>query len=462
MMRIKQRGFEVYDPDEVALMTEDPPPQPPGRKLEDIPLFMREEMPLNFPDNRHLPLPEDAVEEIFEGTAVEVATRFKEKGNDFYRSRQWWHAREAYIEGIEFWPEDDKLMEALWLNVAAANLELKYWPGVLGGAAQAITLNLKSSKAYFRAARALIHYERYDEAVDCCKRVLAYDPTNEAVLSLLEDPKLGGNVARQHKVTIARKALEQAYEKNHLVILLNNTAKHHPDNLPYLNPAISKDPTKATLLCNMTFKYPERNAMDIFLGVQLEAVIGKLLKMCLPGRAAAPSSWLDDVYFDPSNKSPRHGELVKRQAEQMKLQRDKHPLWDPAFQYEPTAVSIYVETYKRQVIKVALGSNLGQVFQQASHSLPGEPDGICLEEGSIFFNVFRAGSKPEKLWLEGKGRKGFALAYPKYKNTDERAMLTSGQLRTWMIYSSPDHLEEFSVAARAEMLKGSNVKYDRA
>lgn len=70
MLRYKQRGDEVYDAEKVALMMEDPPPQPPGRKLEDIPLFMRKKMPLNFPDNRHLPLPKDAVPEVFKGTAV--------------------------------------------------------------------------------------------------------------------------------------------------------------------------------------------------------------------------------------------------------------------------------------------------------------------------------------------------------------------------------------------------------
>lgn len=187
---------------------------------------------------------------------------------------------------------------------------------------------------------------------------------------------------------------------------------HDPDNFPYLNPAISKDPNKATLFCNMTFKYPERNAMDIYLGVQPDVAIGKLLRQFLPGRAAPPHTWHKGVFFNPDTKTPRHGELVKRQVEAMKLNQPTHPIWDPAFQYDPTTVNIYAETYKRRVIKIPRDFDLSRVFRLAARGSSGELDGICLEEGSIFFNVFRAGSKPEKLWLEGKGRKGFALAYP--------------------------------------------------
>ncbi|CCO26871.1 Hsp70/Hsp90 co-chaperone CNS1 AltName: Full=Cyclophilin seven suppressor 1 [Rhizoctonia solani AG-1 IB] len=170
MIRIKQRGMEHYDPERVALMTEGPPPQPEGRKLEEIPTFMQpwKRFPLNFPDNSHLPI--FGEKELFRGTSNTIALEFKNKGNNFFRRRKWWDAREAYIEAFEFGPDDPELVEVLWLNMAAANIELKYWPGVLGPAAKAITLNLKSIKGYFRAARALVHYERYEEAIDCCKR----------------------------------------------------------------------------------------------------------------------------------------------------------------------------------------------------------------------------------------------------------------------------------------------------
>ncbi|EUC66826.1 hypothetical protein RSOL_509590 [Rhizoctonia solani AG-3 Rhs1AP] len=91
-----------------------------------------------------------------------------------------------------------------------------------------------------------------------------------------------------------------------------------------------------------------------------------------------------------------------------------------------------------------------------------EGDKVCLEGGSIVFNVFRSGCKAEKLWLEGKGRKGFALAHPRYTKTGARDMLCSGHLRTWAHLPTRDNLEEISIVARSEIIKNAPVVYDRA
>ncbi|KAL5641295.1 hypothetical protein ACGC1H_001695 [Rhizoctonia solani] len=460
VIRIKRRGFEVYDPERAALMMQDPPPQPEGRKIEDIPLFMRKQLPANFPDNSHLPV--FGEKEVFKGTPNEVALEFKNKGNAFFRARKWWDAREAYIDAWECCPSDPKLEEVLWLNMAAANLELNYWPGVLCPAAEAITLNLKSTKAYYRAARALIHYERYEEALDCCKRVLAFDPHNEAILELMDDPNLGGNVSNQTKAYVARQALEKVYKENGFIILRTQSLELDPNNFPYIRPAIPKMGHDSKLYFTVNFKYPERNALDVFVGVGPGACIKKLLLPALPGSDHAPTTWHSDVYFDPLDITSEHARLVRLQAEKSRLDYagGKHPLWDPAYQYLPHNLSIYLETYKRQVVKVECSRTIGQALRMVAEQA--NDDKVCLEGGSIVFNVFRPGCKAEKLWLEGKGRKGFALAHPKYKQTDKKAMLVSGQLRAWILVSPRDNLEEMSVAARSEIIKHAQVVCDRA
>ncbi|CAE6462009.1 unnamed protein product [Rhizoctonia solani] len=610
VIRIKRRGFEVYDPERAALMMQDPPPQPEGRKIEDIPLFMRKQLPANFPDNSHLPV--FGEKEVFKGTPNEVALEFKNKGNAFFRARKWWDAREAYIDAWECCPSDPKLEEVLWLNMAAANLELNYWPGVLCPAAEAITLNLKSTKAYYRAARALIHYERYEEALDCCKRVLAFDPHNEAILELMDDPNLGGNVSNQTKAYVARQALEK---ENGFIILRTQSLELDPNNFPYIRPAIPKMGHDSKLYFTVNFKYPERNALDVFVGVGPGACIEKLLLPALPGSDHAPTTWHSDVYFDPLDITSEHARLVRLQAEKSRLDYagGKHPLWDPAYQHLPHNLSIYLETYKRQVVKVECSRTIGQALRMVAEqangdksleldpnnfpyirpaipkmghdsklyftvnfkypernaldvfvgvgpgacikklllpALPGSDhapttwhsdvyfdplditseharlvrlqaeksrldyaggkhplwdpayqhlphnlsiyletykrqvvkvecsrtigqalrmvaeqandDKVCLEGGSIVFNVFRPGCKAEKLWLEGKGRKGFALAHPTYKKTDAWDMLNSGYLRTWVHLPSCDNLEEISIAARSEIIKNAQVVSDRA
>jgi tetratricopeptide (TPR) repeat protein len=54
---------------------------------------------------------------------------------------------------------------------------------VLRDCSQAIGINPKSAKAYYRSAMALIAVERFEEALDCCDRCLAFDPHNAGVTS---------------------------------------------------------------------------------------------------------------------------------------------------------------------------------------------------------------------------------------------------------------------------------------
>ncbi|KAG8692499.1 hypothetical protein FRC08_009735 [Ceratobasidium sp. 394] len=461
MLRIKQKAPEIYTPSSALSMTEDPPPQPPGRKLEDIPLFMRKPMPMDFPDNSHLPKYEDAVHEIFHGTQAQIALEFKEKGNKYFKARRWWHAREAYIEGIEFWPDDPKLMEALWLNVAAANIELEHWPGVLHGAAEALTLNLRSTKGYYRAARALIHYERYEEAIDCCQRALAFEPENEAIKSLLEDPKLGGRSSTAEKVAEIRMALEKAYQHYGLVIIQPKPVDPSLDIFPYFSPALPNDPIKAPLFCNVTLKYIERHAMDVLVGVKSNEPVGPLLARCLPGNPR-PTGWDNNISFDPTLKGKKQAKKLKQQlADKDENKESIHPTWDPNDDYVPPKISLYVETYKHQAVEISAEGTLAEIFRKVLESTPDGHGGVCLEQGTIFINVFRRESKVEKLWKEGKGRKGFALTQPQYRKNSKEELLAAGQLRTFIIGAPRDRLVDLSLAARGEILKGTEVRLGR-
>jgi len=47
-------------------------------------------------------------------------------------------------------------------------------------------MNAKSSKAYYRSVLALLALDRVDEAIDCCRRCLAFDPSNTGIKSVHE------------------------------------------------------------------------------------------------------------------------------------------------------------------------------------------------------------------------------------------------------------------------------------
>lgn len=57
---------------------------------------------------------------------------------------------------------------------------------VLRDCSKAISLNEKSAKAYYRSALALLALDRVDEAVDCCNRCLAFDPSNPGIKTVHE------------------------------------------------------------------------------------------------------------------------------------------------------------------------------------------------------------------------------------------------------------------------------------
>jgi hypothetical protein len=57
--------------------------------------------------------------------AKEVAQNFKEQGNEYFRGRRYREALGFYTQGVDVKPDDAQLKEALLLNRAACNLELR-------------------------------------------------------------------------------------------------------------------------------------------------------------------------------------------------------------------------------------------------------------------------------------------------------------------------------------------------
>jgi tetratricopeptide (TPR) repeat protein len=55
----------------------------------------------------------------------EVAQNFKEQGNEYFKGKRYREALGFYTQGVEAKPDDGRLREALLLNRAACNLELR-------------------------------------------------------------------------------------------------------------------------------------------------------------------------------------------------------------------------------------------------------------------------------------------------------------------------------------------------
>jgi tetratricopeptide (TPR) repeat protein len=62
--------------------------------------------------------------------------------------------------------------------------EKENYGSVLRDCSKALSINPKSSKAFYRSSLALLALERVDEALDCCNRCLEFDKDNRSVLGV--------------------------------------------------------------------------------------------------------------------------------------------------------------------------------------------------------------------------------------------------------------------------------------
>ncbi|RCI09731.1 hypothetical protein L249_4117 [Ophiocordyceps polyrhachis-furcata BCC 54312] len=135
----------------------------------------------------------------YEGTPLENAADFKERGNECFRVRGYVDAREFYAKGVAVLTttttaadkrhdddddDDDNdeekatMLEALYVNRAACNLELENYRSCYLDCAAALRLNPHNVKAYYRAARALLAVDRVRDAAEACAAGLVLDPDN--------------------------------------------------------------------------------------------------------------------------------------------------------------------------------------------------------------------------------------------------------------------------------------------
>ncbi|KAI0132283.1 hypothetical protein BJ170DRAFT_239792 [Xylariales sp. AK1849] len=172
----------------------------------------------------------------YEGTPLEVASGFKEQGNECFREKRWNDAKEFYGKGVlvivveerkraglpvfkskakeeevklpsekeddgkvAFPPEEEEkaspeevekqriVLESLYVNRAACHLELRNYRSCWLDGAAALQLNPKNVKACYRSAKALLAVGRIEEADDACAQGLAIDDGNAALRAVARD-----------------------------------------------------------------------------------------------------------------------------------------------------------------------------------------------------------------------------------------------------------------------------------
>ncbi|RFU77272.1 hypothetical protein TARUN_4948 [Trichoderma arundinaceum] len=179
----------------------------------------------------------------YEGTPLENAADFKERGNECFKVRGYRDAEEFYGKGIailfveerkrargeitkdpetgvpdseEEIQKQKEMLEAMYVNRAACHLEMQNYRSCWTDCAAAIRLNPRNVKAYYRSGKALLAVDRIEEADDVCARGLALEPENKALRSVAD-----GIIKRAKTLDeLKRKAAEREAKKQRRALLL--------------------------------------------------------------------------------------------------------------------------------------------------------------------------------------------------------------------------------------------------
>ncbi|KAG9317184.1 40S ribosomal protein S7 [Chiua virens] len=301
-------------------------------------------------------------------SSQENAQNFKEQGNDYFKGKRYREAIGFYTQGVDAKPTDPALLEALYCNRAACNLELNNYGLVLKDCSHALSLNTKSSKALYRSATALLTLDRLEEALDCCIRCLAFDPNNPAVQSLrsrVESAKTAQDRQRQEKEVRLRREKEEknllqiAFKERHLY--QTNSLQGTADN-PYSPHFDSDDPTRTTLIFPVFFLYPQYATSDVI------------------------TDFVEDTTF--------HAHIS-----QMFPPKARTPTWDERQEYTASNLVVYAMTRRKRLLKVGKKMTLQDVCKAAKEK-QGEPaDGLEIKDGYLTFAVLPRGSE-EQTWVD--------------------------------------------------------------
>lgn len=326
---------------------------------------------------------------------TEVASNFKSQGNEYFKGKRYREASGFYTQALEAEPEDKTLREALLLNRAACNLELRAssspsllprnktdgrienYGRVLHDCAEAITLNPKNSKAYYRSAQALYSLDRLPESLDAASRCLTFDPSNAAIESIRT--KVQKRIASKEKTErerLARVAEEQrlqaALKERNIYVETREEVKASSHD--YRVRWDEEDPD--SLIVPVFFLYPQHAITD-----------------AIPNFAEhTPFSAHLSAMF-PSSTGERNDNV-------------QPPAWDTKGEYMADKLVVYAVTRRKRVLKVGKRMSLADVCRSAGGK-EGEKDGLEMRDGGLAFAVLPKGDE-ESRWVEQvKRERGF-------------------------------------------------------
>ncbi|KAK6456139.1 uncharacterized protein RJT20DRAFT_41928 [Scheffersomyces xylosifermentans] len=233
----------------------------------------------------------------YDGEPDEIATNFKNQGNDCYKSKNYKAAINYYTKGIEVDCGVDTITSALYLNRAACQLELKNFRSCIEDCKKVLLIDPKNIKACFRSGRAFFSVQRYEEAKQILEYGLTFDPENKQVKDLYQQI-----VNKEKAIEEARlkKEREEQKEKMRLDILKNSIKLRHFSILKSSRPAEMLEDAKIRLENETDYEsqlifpamilYPTTDEFDYIAEISELATPLEILELVLN----RPKEWFED------------------------------------------------------------------------------------------------------------------------------------------------------------------------
>ncbi|PRP77002.1 hypothetical protein PROFUN_14691 [Planoprotostelium fungivorum] len=312
-----------------------------------------------------------------EGTIEEQAENLKIRGNtEFKLNRYRWNrALDLYTEAIEKGSEDKRAVSLYHTNRAAVNLSLGNNRKVLEDCTEALKLDPKNLKAYYRAAKASLDIQKYKDAVSYAAKGLQVDPTNKELLTVKSKIEKAWAAHREAKKKRKEEELRQLETKKMKgakvleAIKERNVLLGRPlfDTQRRYEGEIYVDKETGQLHWPVLLLYEEHDTSEFVIDVCEDHTLSQHLSYMFPPTAKDYAPWdtekkyvIDslEIYFEANSTAPIDPKMKKSGSS------------------------------KRRWIKVKPTTTLKTVLAHPDHVVPGVPIFHIVANNSRYKDVF--------------------------------------------------------------------------
>jgi len=335
----------------------------------------------------------------------EIAEDFKKKGNDALKRgpKYYRDAVEFYTQAITAKSPIAKNNSVYYSNRAAVQLLRKNYGKVVEDTEEALKLDDRNVKAYYRAARALSSLQKYNLCIEKCEAGLLIDPVNKDIKK-----ELAVALARKKDKDDAAKKIEAANAKK----LMEESSKGRKvrdaikERGIVMGQVVFANPTKAEPTIDkeghihwpVLAVYPEFAQSDFMADVHEAAILDDCLALLFD--PANPPEW------DPAGRYVQGNLSVYYASEQSKpLEAQGKKKIDSDEDFINSLLSgsdrkgvedDYARAAKSEWKKVDVTKPLVEILQEEGHVVGGFPVFQIVEKDSVYERHLLA-SPPDKV-----------------------------------------------------------------